>query len=189
VIAVAATHLDDTAERYRDAVVEAIDAEVTVRASFVLGSGLVGGYRPGDSDLDLVVVADRPLEGDARQRVIRQIASLGLPGRKLELVVYAEGAQPPDFDLNLAVDADGAREARDEPPHWFVIDAAIAQERAPGWLDCFEPVTPEETRAAVEQSLAWSAEHPQSEFSRLNAARARHYLEHAEWTAKPREGR
>jgi hypothetical protein len=39
-------------------------------------------------------------------------------------------------------------------------------------------------REAVEQSLAWSAEWPDLEFARLNAARARHYLEHGEWLSK-----
>jgi predicted nucleotidyltransferase len=181
---IAVSYLDETAERYRDAVVEAIAEHVEVLASFVLGSGLVGGYRPGRSDLDMVVVVDRPLAGDARREAIDRLAELPLPGRKLELVVYVRGHQPPDFDLNLEVDNDGAREAADEAPHWFVIDAAVAQDRAAGWLDWFEPVTAQETRAAVEQSLAWSAEHPDSEFSRLNAARSRHYLEHGQWISK-----
>ena len=185
----AARFLDETAEAYRAAVVDAIGAEVGVLASFVLGSGLVGGYRPGRSDLDLVLVVDRPLKGDARRRAIARIAGLELPGRRLELVVYVRGQQPPDFDLNLEVDSDGVREAPDEAEHWFVIDAAIAQERSPGWDEYFEPISRKRTRRAVEQSLAWSAEHPQWEFSRLNATRARHYLEHGEWISKPEERR
>jgi predicted nucleotidyltransferase len=182
--AVAETYLDDTAEAYRDDVVAAIRAHVEVLASFVLGSGLVGGYRPGKSDLDLVVVVDAPLRGEARRTVIERIAALELPGRRLELVVYVRGEEPPDFDLNLEVDADGVREAPDEADHWFVIDAGIAQERIPDWLDYFEPVPEERVRGAVEQSLAWSAEWPDLEFARLNAARARHYLEHGEWLSK-----
>ena len=54
--ALAPTHLDEAAEAYRADVVAAISAEVEVLASFVLGSGLIGGYRPGKSDLDLVYV-------------------------------------------------------------------------------------------------------------------------------------
>jgi predicted nucleotidyltransferase len=182
---VAPTYLDERAERYRASVAEAIGDEVDVLETFVLGSGLVGGYRPGQSDLDLVAVIDRPLRGESRRRAIERIAELELPGRRLELVLYVRGHQPPDFDLNLEVDADGVREAPDEAPHWFVIDAAIAQQRSPGWRDYFEPISEERTRWAVEESLAWSAEHPQYEFSRLNAARARHYLEHGEWISKP----
>ena len=178
------TYLDETAERYRASVAAAIAEEVDVLATFVLGSGLVGGYRPGESDLDLVAVVDRPLRGESRRRAIDRIAELELPGRRLELVLYVRGHQPPDFELNLEVDTDGVREAPDEAPHWFVIDAAIAQDRSPGWSDYFEPISAERTRRAVEVSLAWSAEHPEYEFSRLNAARARHYLAQGEWISK-----
>ena len=188
-IVVADTHLDETGERYRSRVVDAIAAEVDVLASFVLGSGLVGGYRPGESDLDLVVVVDRALQGDSRSRAIARVAALELPGRRLELVVYVHGQQPPAFDLNLEVDDQGVREAPDEAEHWFVIDAAIAQERIPEWSEYFDPVSDERTRTAVEESLAWSAEWPGLEFARLNAARARHYLEHGEWISKPKEER
>jgi predicted nucleotidyltransferase len=182
----AETYLDATAEQYRDEVAAALAAEIAVLETFVLGSGLVGGYCPGESDLDLVAVVDRPLRGESRRRAIERIAQLELPGRRLELVVYVRGEQPPEFDLNLEVDADGAREAPDEWPHWFVIDAAIAQERDERWLDHFEPVSADQTRRAVEESLRWSDEHPQFQFSRLNAARARHYLETGEWLPKER---
>lgn len=188
-IALADTYLDETAERYRSRVVETLGAEVKVLASFVLGSGLVGGYRPGKSDLDLVAVIDRPLRGEARRRAVERIATLELPGRRLELAVYVHGRQPPDFDLNLEVDEDGVREAPDEAEHWFVIDAAIAQERIPEWSEYFDRVSEARTRAAVEESLAWSAAWPELEFARLNAARARHYLEHGEWISKPKEER
>lgn len=177
-------HLDETAEAYRAQVVDAIGGAVEVLESFVLGSGLVGGYRPGESDLDLVVVVGSPLEREARRRVIERIEALELPARRLELVVYVRGRQPPNFDLNLEVDPTGAREAPDEPAHWFVIDAGMAQERIPSWTDYFDPLPEGRVREAVEQSLAWSAERPDLEFARLNAARARHYLEHGEWLAK-----
>ena len=178
------TYLDGAAEAYRAGVVAAIGEAVEVLDSFVLGSGLVGGYRPGESDLDLAVVVDAPLRGEARRQAIARIAALDLPGRRLELVVYVGGQQPPDFDLNLEVDDDGAREAPDELEHWFVIDAGMAQERIPAWTDYFEPVPEERLREAVAASLAWSEERPDLEFARLNAARARHYLEHGEWLSK-----
>jgi predicted nucleotidyltransferase len=183
-IIVAETYLDETAEAYRTRVVEAIGEAVEVLDSFVLGSGLVGGYRPGESDLDLVVVVDRPLRGEARHRVIERIAALELPGRRLELVVYVRGQQPPRFDLNLEVDPESAREAPDEAEHWFVIDAAIAQERSPRWAEHFDRISDERTREAVEESLRWSRQRPELEFARLNALRARHYLDHGEWVSK-----
>ena len=182
----AATHIDSASEAYVADVLDVLGAHVRVLDSFVLGSGLVGGYRPGKSDLDLVVVVDAPLEGEARRRVIERIGSLELPGRRLELVVYVRGRQPPDFDLNLEVDAEGSREAPDELDHWFIIDAGIAQERIPSWTDYFEPVPEARLREAVAQSLAWSEERPELEFAQLNAARARHFLTHGEWVSKRR---
>jgi predicted nucleotidyltransferase len=187
-IGLAPTYLDEAAEAYRTHVIAAIGEEVGVLDSFVLGSGLVGGYRPGESDLDLVVVVDAPLRGEARRRAIERIAALDLPGRRLELVVYVKGQQPPDFDLNLEVDGAGAREAPDELDHWFVIDAGMAQERIPAWTDYFDPISEERLREAVVSSLAWSEEWPDLEFARLNAARARHYLEHGEWMPKQGAG-
>ncbi len=184
-IAVTQTYLDEAAEVYRVNVLGAIGEEVDVLDSFVLGSGLVGGYRPGESDLDLVVVVDAPLRGEARRRAIERIAALDLPGRRLELVLYLRGRQPPDFELNLEVDDAGAREAPDEADHWFVIDAGIAQERIPAWTDYFDRVPEARLREAVVSSLAWSEERPELEFARLNAARARHYLEHGAWISKP----
>jgi hypothetical protein len=184
VIAVTPTYLDKAAEAYRADVLAALGEEVEVFDSFVLGSGLVGGYRPGESDLDLVVVVDAPLRGEARRRAIERIATFDLPGRRLELVVYVRGQQPPDFDLNLEVDDAGAREAPDEFDHWFVIDAGMAQERIPAWTDYFDAIPQERLRDAVVDSLAWSEEWPDLEFARLNAARARHYLEHGEWMPK-----
>jgi hypothetical protein len=184
VIAVASHYLDEAAEAYREQVVAAIADEVAVLASFVIGSGLVGGYRPGESDLDLVLVVDSPLRGAGRRRAIERIAALDLPGRRLELVVYVRGQQPPHFDLNLDVDAERAREAPGEAAHWFVIDAGIAQRHIPEWTDWFEPVSDERIREAVEESLEWSSKRPELEFARLNAARARHYLEHGEWLSK-----
>ena len=187
------TYLDATAEAYVVDVLDAIeeDGGVTVLAAFVLGSGALGGFEPGRSDIDLVAVIDRPLAGRSRADVIEAIGRLGRPARALELVVYVRGAQPPDFELNLNVDAAGARELPDEPKHWFVIDAAIAQERATSfgddepWSAFFEPVSEERLRAAVEDSIAWSERRPaDDEFARLNAIRARHYLEHGEWITK-----
>ena len=69
-IAVTPTYLDEAAEKYRADVLAAIGEEVEVLDSFVLGSGLVGGYRPGESDLDLAVVVDAPLRDETRRRAI-----------------------------------------------------------------------------------------------------------------------
>jgi predicted nucleotidyltransferase len=168
-------------EGYVAEVVDAVDAVVPVAGAYVLGSALLGGFDPATSDLDVVLVVERPLEADERTRVWRALDELPPPVRKLELVVYAAGARPPAYDLNYP-DGDG------EPGFWFVLDAAIAQERAQPlrgrpWRELLEPVTKAETRRAAEEMLRW-AEERDDELARPHAVRARHYLEHGEWMTK-----
>jgi predicted nucleotidyltransferase len=180
------THLDKRTEAFVAEVVEAIAAHVPVCEAFVLGSGAVGGFDPRSSDVDAVVVIGRAL-GPERAALVERLAALETPVRDLELVLYVQGRQPPDFELNL----NGGVERPDAEPFWFVLDAALAQEHAVPvwrdrpWSDFFAPVPADRVRVAVEESLAWSAGQPEdSEFARLNAGRARHYLEHGEWISK-----
>jgi predicted nucleotidyltransferase len=187
----AATHLDAASAAFVRDVLEAIDAAVPVVEGYVIGSGAVGPFDPVRSDIDLVVVIERPL-GPERAPLLERLGALPPPGRNLELVLYVRGAQPPDYELNV----DGGAERPGEPPHWFVIDAAVAQERAAPvwgdrpWSDVFEPVRPERLREAMEQSLAWSErQRPDNEFARVNAIRARHYLEHGAWISKAEASR
>jgi predicted nucleotidyltransferase len=168
-------------EAYVAEVVDAIDAVVPVAGAFVLGSALLGGFDPATSDLDVVVVVERPLDADERADVRSAVDELPPPVRKLELVVYAVGARPPAYDLNYP-DGDG------EPAFWFVLDAAIAQERARPvrgrpWRELLEPVTRAETRRAAEEMLRW-AEERDDELARPHAVRARYYLDRGEWMTK-----
>ncbi|HYZ79182.1 MAG TPA: nucleotidyltransferase domain-containing protein [Gaiellaceae bacterium] len=168
-------------ETYVAEVVDAVDAVVPVAGAYVLGSGLLGGFDPAASDLDVVVVVERPLDADERAGVRRAQDELAPPVRRLELVVYAAGARPPAYELNYP-DGDG------EPVFWFVLDAAIAQERSQPlrgrpWRELLEPVTQAETRRAAEEMLRW-AEERDDEPARPHAIRARHYLEHGTWMTK-----
>ena len=165
-------------------VVDAVEAfGVPVLGAYVLGSALLGGFDPRTSDLDLVVVVARRLDSFERDAVVRALDELRVPARKLELVVYAAGAKPPAYEMNYP-DGDG------EPPHWFVIDAAIAQEQAQPftgrpWGELLEPVSADEVKQAVQESLDWSLEQPEDdEFAQGTAVRSRRYLEHGEWITK-----
>jgi predicted nucleotidyltransferase len=190
-MSVSAPPLDAVVESYVADVLDALeDAGVSVPAAFLVGSVATGDFDPATSDIDLVAVVDRPLASEDRKRLAEAISRLGCPARALELVAYVRGNQPPEFELNVNADAAGAREA-EAPAHWFVIDAALAQERAVpfgddgGWADYFEPVPEERLREALVQSIAWSEAQPvDDEFARLNAIRARHYLETGQWLAK-----
>jgi predicted nucleotidyltransferase len=165
-------------------VVDVVDAfGVPALGAYVLGSALLGGFDPRTSDLDLVVVVARRLDSFERAALVRALDELRVPAPKLELVVYAVGAKPPAYELNYP-DGEG------EPPHWFVIDAAIAQEQAKPftgrpWGELLEHVSGDEVKQAVQDSLDWSLGQPaDDEFARRNAVRSRHYLEHGEWITK-----
>jgi predicted nucleotidyltransferase len=180
------TYLDRQTEAFVAEVVDAIDSHVPVCEAFVLGSGAVGGFDPGSSDVDVVVVIERAL-GTEKAALLERLAALEVPARDLELVLYVQGRRPPDFELNL----NRGVERPDAEPFWFVLDAALAQDhavpvlRGRPWSQFFAPPPPERVREAVEESLAWSARQPaDNEFAGLNAARARHYLEHGEWISK-----
>ncbi len=175
------TATDAQLEAYLAAVVGAVDAVVPVAGAYVLGSALLGGFDPDRSDLDMVVVVERPPNASEAQKITSAVDEVPPPVRKLELVVYAAGAKPPAYALNYP---DGAG----EPPFWFVLDAAIAQEhsqplRGRPWRELLEPVTEAETRSAAEDLLRWADERD-DELARPHALRARHYLEHAEWVTK-----
>ena len=178
--------LDPRAAAYAYQVVAAIDSTVPVLGAFVLGSAAAGRFDPATSDLDLVVVAERPLTAD-RPELLRRLRELPSPFRDLELVVYAAGAQPPNFELNV----NHGQERPAAESFWFVLDAALAQDHsvpvAGGhpWSDFFAPVEPERVREAMRESLAWAERQPpEDEFARLHAIRARRYLEHGEWMSK-----
>jgi predicted nucleotidyltransferase len=185
------TNLDPRTAAYADQVVAQIEATVPVLEAFLLGSAAAGGFRPGESDLDLTAVVERPL-GPATEELLRRLRKLDSPVRGLELVLYVEGSQPPALELNV----DDGRERPDEEAFWFVLDAALGQEhgvpllRGRPWSDFFTPVGPEQARAAMRESLEWARRQPEDdEFARLHAIRARHYLDHGDWITKEEAAR
>ena len=156
-------------ETYVAQVADAIEGVAPVAGAYVLGSALLGGFDPATSDLDLVVVVERPLEDEEREAVVAALDELPQPFRKLELV-----AKPPAYELNYP-DGPG------EPEFWFVLDAALAQRfAAREWSELLQTVSQDETRRAAGELLRWAEAHDEP----VHAARARHYLEHGEWITK-----
>jgi predicted nucleotidyltransferase len=179
------TYLDPRTEAFVADVLAAIDAHAPVLEAFLLGSGALGGFDPRTSDVDLVVVVEQ-LPPAERAALVEGVAGIERPVRDLELVVYVEGRQPPEFELNL-----NEGEERPAEPFWFLLDAAMAQEHAVPmwgrrpWSDFFAPIPPERIRQAAQEALDWSLRQPaDDEFARGNAVRSRHYLEHGEWITK-----
>jgi predicted nucleotidyltransferase len=181
---VAVGYLDPRTEAYVDEVLRAIEAHVPLVEAYLVGSGAAGGFDPRTSDVDVVAVIAQPL-GARRRDVVEAVAAVENPVRDLELVLYVEGAAPPEFELNL----NHGEEEPDAEAFWFVVDAALAEEHAVPlrngipWARLFGRVPEERIREAVRESLEWS-ERRDDEFGRVTAKRSRHYLEHGEWISK-----
>jgi predicted nucleotidyltransferase len=177
-------HLDARTEAYVHDVLRAIETLVPLVEAYLVGSGAAGPFDPRTSDVDLVVVIGEGL-GDRRRDLVDRVAAIHCPVRDLELVLYVEGAAPSDVELNV----NHGEEEPDADAFWFVLDAALAEEQAVPlrngipWGRLFERVPEERVREAVRESLAWS-ERRDDAFGRMNAVRARHYLEHGEWISK-----
>lgn len=178
--------IDPQAAAFAREVVDVVDAVAPVVEAFALGSAATGAFDPATSDLDLTLVLERP-PGERRQELVDRLRELEPPFRALELVAYVEGAQPPNFELNV----DRGEEHPDEERFWFVLDAALGQERGVPvlgrheWSELFAPVGPERVETAMRESLAWAEREPaDNEFARLHAIRARRYLEDGVWMSK-----
>jgi predicted nucleotidyltransferase len=186
VSALAVGHLDARTGAYVEDVLHAIEAHAPIVEAYLIGSGAVGGFDSRTSDVDLVVVLSRALGSD-RHSLVDHLLGIECPVRDLQLVLYVEGTEPPDFELNV----NQGEERRGEDAFWFVLDAAVAQEAAVPlrnglpWGQLFQPVSEERVREAARESLAWSARQSvKDEFVRLNAKRAQHYLACGEWISK-----
>ena len=127
--------------RYLDELTSALAEALgdRLRAVFLTGSAAVGAYRPGASDIDVLVAVENASR-EQLERVVRACAHerLPVPATKLELVVYeieelAAPHVPPRWSLNFdtgesvhQVDWDPAT----QPSHWFVLDLAFARGHA-----------------------------------------------------------
>lgn len=163
-----------------------------VRAAYLVGSGSYGGFEPGESDLDVIVVWAAPLTRAEREGLAERARAVDVaPARGLELVVYADGERVLNLNTGPGITEHVAYAADEDPPFWFVLDRAIAQEHAvtlvgDPWPSVFEPVPRREMAAALEESLDWHERFaPRTANAVLNAVRAWRWAEAGRWVSKP----
>jgi len=174
---------------YLDELVERLTEHAELHAVYLLGSAAVGGYEQGRSDVDVVAVTERPLGEDEKRALAEAAEALPCPARKLELVVYPLGSNRHEINLNTGEKV--SFDPEEDPAFWFVLDRAIAEQHAvpllgPSWSEVFEPVAPEQIRAALDEALDWQErEEPIGRSSVLNACRAWMWLESGDWGSKP----
>jgi Nucleotidyltransferase domain len=162
---------------------------------YLAGSGALGGYLHGRSDVDVAVVTRRQLDRAKKEELVAALRheAFPCPTRGLELVVYARGRPLPELNLNT-----GARmpflatfEPGDDSPHWFVLDRAIIGGRGlvldgPSPAEALVPPSENEILEALAIGLRWYRDRPDEprDDAALNAVRTRAYLERGEWLSK-----
>ena len=171
---------------YLDELVRRLSAVVGLDAIYLFGSAAQGSYEHGRSDVDVIAVTARPSSQAEKEAIAEAAESLPCPARKLELVVYARGAERHELNVNTG---ELVHFQPDEDPRfWFVLDRAIAEQHSiallgPPWGEVFAPVP----REAVEEALgeaASSAARDDPEGAELAAARAQIWRETGEWVSK-----
>jgi hypothetical protein len=171
-------------------------AEVLARALgtdlagvYFVGSVALGGYVPGESDIDIAAVSSAALTDPRRLLVASAVvaASAACPARGLEFTLYRRavaGSRPAgaDFEVNAsggprmptAVHLDPAS----EPGFWYVLDRAIAHRSGlaisgPPARGIFAAVPRSTLLEAMHESMAWHRAHEKATlYSVLNACRA-----------------
>jgi hypothetical protein len=156
---------------------------------YFVGSVALGGYVPGESDIDIAAVSSSALSALHKQDVASDVveASATCPARGLEFTLYRREivSSPPagaDFEVNanggprmptaVHVDATG------EPGFWYVLDRAIAHRSGraisgPPAHRIFADVPRSTLLEAMYQSMAWHRAHEKATlYSVLNACRA-----------------
>jgi predicted nucleotidyltransferase len=171
---------------YLDELVRRMSEAVDLDAAYLLGSAAQGAYEHGRSDVDVIAVTSQPLSRTERETVAAIAESTPCPARKLELVVYARGAERHQLNVNTGelVHYD----AGDDPAFWFVLDRAIAEQHSisllgPPWDEVF-PAVPHDVvvEALAEAGRFDGWDDPAG--AELAAVRARVWRETGRWISK-----
>jgi hypothetical protein len=156
---------------------------------YFVGSVALGGYVPGESDIDMAAVSGSALTPARRQSVASAVVevSAACPARGVEFTLYRRevaGSRPEgaDFEVNAnggprmptAVHLD----ATSEPAFWYVLDRAIAHRSGvaisgPPAAGIFADIPRRTLLQAMYESMAWHRAHEKATlYSVLNACRA-----------------
>jgi hypothetical protein len=162
---------------------------------YLAGSGALGGYLHGRSDVDVAVVVGSPLARATKEALVAALRheAFPCPARGLELVVYARGRPLPELNLNTGERMDflATFEPGTDSPHWFVLDRAIIGQRGviltgPPPAEALVPPSEDEILEALAVGLQWYRARPDEprDDAALNAVRSRAYLETGRWASK-----
>lgn len=173
--------------------------------SYLIGSGALGDYVPGGSDVDVNLVVPDELSRARKEELVGRVVHdvLPCPAAKLELVVYrTEVLKQPlrvhEYELNLNTGRDLSDlifyDFREDDPHWFVLDAAIARERGmtitgPDISILIAEIPRDQILGALRDSVAWHRAHEATYLTVLNACRSWRFAVEGTWVSKTEAAR
>jgi hypothetical protein len=194
--------LRETAERYAGRIADEVRSVFGDRVAgvWLIGSLAHGGFGP-TSDVDIQVAVDKPT-GDEIAALVERIRHpvLACPAAGLEFVLYdvdvLETPNPPlQWSLNLNGGPTREEKVSTDPAseswHWFLLDLAIGRQTArtlygEDLREVVGPISQEDQRAAIAESLAWHRRHDKGGTNQAaNAARGLRYLRTGRWGSKP----
>jgi hypothetical protein len=168
-------------------------------AASAIGSIAQDAFVPGRSDVDVLVIVERPLVAAEWDDVVDSCSheALPVPGRKLELVAYtrpqvAAPRRSQRWELNFNT-GPGLNHAGHDPMaeswHWFVLDLAQAREHAvplygPPPSELVGSVSDELVADAHAACVAWYALHEPGPQLMVAAARAWRWHTDRRWVPK-----
>jgi len=156
---------------------------------YFVGSIALGGYVPGQSDIDIVAVAAHAIPDEHKASLAEAVfeTTRSCPPRGLEFTLYRREiaqSQPmaAGFELNVNGGPGMARDihldARTEPGFWYAIDRAVAHRCGlaifgPPPAEVFAGVSRRDLLDAMIESMRWHRLHERATlYSVLNATRA-----------------
>jgi hypothetical protein len=193
--------MDDRLRRYLDELAHRLHQALGdhLLAVAAIGSIAHDAWVPGRSDVDVLVIVERPLVAAEWDDVVDSCSheALPVPGRKLELVAYtrpqvAAPRRSQRWELNFNT-GPGLTHAGHDPMaeswHWFVLDLAQAREHAvplygPPPSELVGQVSDDLVADAHAACVAWYALHEPGPQLMLAAARAWRWNADRQWLPK-----
>lgn len=162
--------------------------------AWFVGSVALGGYVPGQSDIDIAAVCEGALSDGQKQHVAAAIGEVSTtcPGRGLEFTLYRrEVAKALPTGAGFEVNANGGPamptavhlDPAAEAGFWYVLDRAVAHRAGvaisgPPPSEVFVDVPRPTLLDALYESMAWHRVHEKATlYSVLNACRAWRFVD------------
>ncbi len=172
--------------------------------AYLHGSAALGGFQPGSSDLDLLIVVNNQWQPVLREGVARvlQEAHGSSPGRGIEASVVRNkvaqaGGRRTDFEVHATTDPNDCKvatgaEVSGDPD--LILHIAVCRQSAiaafgPDAKIVFAEVDSTLVISQMINELTWALAQGSEAYAVLNACRARFYLEHRMFCSKLDGGR